>query len=117
MSGQDQSGDAGSQLVAKRRRGRWTIEQRRQAVADSRKPGATVQEVASRHGVRANLLSSWRRQIPTPRAITKPVSFAAVRVSAAPADGVIEIDLHGGCVRVRGQVDGQMLREVLAAAR
>jgi hypothetical protein len=31
--------------------------------------------------------------------------------------GSIEIDLVGGCVRVRGIVDGTMLREVLAAAR
>jgi hypothetical protein len=45
------------------------------------------------------------------------VKFAAVKVSAAPADGSIEIDLAGGYVRVRGIVDGTMLREVLAAAR
>jgi hypothetical protein len=45
------------------------------------------------------------------------VKFAAVKVSAAPADGSIEIDLVGRCVRVRGIVDGTMLREVLAAAR
>jgi hypothetical protein len=41
----------------------------------------------------------------------------AVKVRAAPADGSIEIDLVAGCVRVRGIVDGTMLREVLAAAR
>jgi hypothetical protein len=34
-----------------------------------------------------------------------------------PPDGVIEIDLGTGCVRVRGIVDAQMLREVLAATR
>ena len=31
--------------------------------------------------------------------------------------GAIEIDLVARCVRVRGIVDGRMLREVLAAAR
>jgi hypothetical protein len=36
-------------------------------------------------------------------------------VSAPSVDGFIEIDLAGGCVRVRGIVDAQMLREVLAA--
>jgi hypothetical protein len=41
----------------------------------------------------------------------------AGRVSAPSADGIIEIDLANGCVRVRGIVDAQMLREVLAAAR
>ena len=117
MSGQDESGDAGEQSVTRARRGRWTVEQRRRAVADSRVAGASVQEVAQRHGVRANLLSAWRRQAPTTRVVAKRVKFASVQLSAAPADGVIEIDLHAGCVRVRGRVDGTMLREVLAAAR
>ena len=45
------------------------------------------------------------------------MKFAAVKVSAALVDGSIEIDLAGGSVRVRGIVDGRMLREVLAAAR
>jgi hypothetical protein len=49
--------------------------------------------------------------------VAKPVKFASVQVTAAPAEGVIEIDLHVGCVRVRGRVDGTMLRDVLAAAR
>ncbi len=40
-----------------------------------------------------------------------------MRVGAAPVEGMIEIDLAGGCVRVRGIVDAEMLREVLAAAR
>jgi len=75
-----------------------------------------VQAVAERHGVRANLLSAWRRQDDATRAV-KPVKFAAVKVSAAPADGSIEIDLVAGCVRVRGIVDATMLREVLAAGR
>jgi hypothetical protein len=49
---------------------------------------------------------------------SKPAAkFAAVRVATAPTEGVIEIDLAGGCVRVRGIVDAGMLREVLAAAR
>jgi transposase-like protein len=75
-----------------------------------------VQEVAQRHGVRANLLSAWRRQDAVSR-VAKPVKFAADKVSAALSEGSIEIDLITGCVRVRGIVDGAMLREVLAAAR
>jgi hypothetical protein len=47
----------------------------------------------------------------------KPVKFAAVTVSTAQLESSIEIDLVGGCVRVRGIVDAGMLREVLAAAR
>jgi transposase len=116
MSKLDESVAAGPELVARRPRGKWTAQQRRRAVADSRVAGASVQEVARRHGVRANLLSAWRRQEQAARA-AKPVKFAAVKVSAASAEGSIEIDLVAGCVRVRGIVDGTMLREVLAAAR
>ena len=49
--------------------------------------------------------------------LKRPTKFAAVRVAATQREGVIEIDLTGGCVRVRGIVDAQMLREVLEAAR
>ena len=115
MTKPDESVKAGPETVMPRRRGKWTTQQRRRIVADSRVAGVSVQEVAERHGVRANLLSAWRRQEASRAA--KPVKFAAVKVSAAPADGSIEIDLVAGCVRVRGIVDGTMLREVLAAAR
>jgi transposase len=115
VTGQNKSSDAETPAAAKVRRGKWTAEQRRRAVADSRVAGASVQQVARRHGVRANLLSAWRRQSDTVR--IKAVKFAAVKVKEAPADGLIEIDLVAGCVRVRGIVDGTMLRQALAAAR
>ena len=117
MTGQDKPSEAGSPTVAKRPRGKWTAQQRRRIVADSRVAGASVHEVARRHGVRANLLSAWRRRQDQSTEAAKKVKFAAVKVSAAPADGSIEIDLVAGCVRVLGIVDGTMLREVLAAAR
>jgi transposase len=108
--------DMASEKVVQRRRGKWTAQERRRVVADSRVAGASVREVAQRHGVRPNLLSAWRRQDAESRA-AKPVKFAAVKLSAAPAQGLIEIDLAGRCVRVRGIIDGTMLREMLAAAR
>ncbi len=116
MMKQEQSVEADLEPAVRRQRGKWTAQQRRRIVADSRVVGAVVQEVARRHGVRASLLSAWRRQDEASRA-GKPVRFAAVKVSSAPVDGSIEIDLVAGCVRVRGIVDGMMLREVLAAAR
>jgi hypothetical protein len=41
--------------------------------------------------------------------------IAAVKLSATPADGSIEIDLVVRCLRVRGIVHGTILWEVLAA--
>jgi transposase-like protein len=99
-------------------RGSWTPTQKRQIVEESYAAGADVAEVAQRHGVRPALLSSWRRQLSRMATSSKKTpKFAAVRVAAAPADGMIEIDLAGGCVRIRGIVDAGMLREVLAATR
>jgi transposase-like protein len=98
-------------------RGSWTKEEKRQIVAESQVVGASLAEVAQRHGLRMALLSSCRRQwARSGTGAPKAAKFAAVRVSA-PADGFIEIDLASSCVRVRGIVDAQMLREVLAATR
>ena len=113
MEGQN----SGLLKTTRRARGKWSSEQREQMVAESRQPGASVNEVARRHGVRAGLLSAWRRKAASRSARKSAVGFAAVQVSASASEGVIEIDLLSGCVRVRGIVDGAMLREVLAAAR
>ena len=103
---------------ARRPRGKWNADQREQMVAESRQPGASVSEVAQRHGVRTALLSAWRRKAAS-RSTGKStaIGFAAVQLSSVPSEGVIEIDLSSRCIRVRGIVDGTMLREVLAAAR
>jgi transposase len=119
MTTETEVGAVGAQAAIKARRGKWTEEQRRRIVAASRVAGASIQEVAHRHGVRPNLLSAWRGQAAKRPTVAAKVQFAAVRVNAAlpPAPGSIEIDLNGGCIRVRGIVDAAMLREVLAAAR
>ena len=97
-------------------RGRWTVAQRARMVAESSVAGATVQSVATRHGIRAALLSSWRRKArakSASRADKSTIQFAAVRVEGA-VDGTIEIDLANGCVRIRGVVSGGMLRAVMS---
>jgi transposase-like protein len=117
-----QSGTSGQPAVKPRVRGKWTAQQREEIVVATLTAGTTVNEVAERYGVRAALISAWRRKharaTGVASASTKPARFAAVRVrSATTTDGIIEIDLASGCVRVRGIVDVQMLREVLAATR
>lgn len=101
------------------KRGYWTPERRQEIVAASFEPGASINEVAERFGIRANLLTSWRRRHARDRmsAKVKATRFAAVRVKAAAADGTIEIDQANRIVRVHGRVDTGMLREVLAATR
>lgn len=109
--------------VAKRRSvRRYTEEQRRQIVAESLVAGSSVRAVGRRHGVRPNLISYWRHRYGVPGSAEAKGAFAAVRVAPMSAadsatGGLIEIDLSNHCVRVRGIVDGAMLREVLAAAR
>src|ERR1700735_68293 len=43
-------------------RRKYTVDEKRSMVEESQVRGASVPEVAQRHGVNANLLSVWRRQ-------------------------------------------------------
>jgi transposase len=122
ISMQQREGLAVPSLVAvdKKRQVRrsWTIEQKRKIVAESQVAGTSLVVIAQRHGIRTALIGSWRRQLlRCAKLPARRAQFAAVRMSAAFVEGMIEIDLSGGCVRVHGVVDGQMLREVLAATR
>jgi transposase len=102
-------------------RGKWTRQQRQQIVRASLVRGASINDVAQRFGVRANLLSAWRRRHAQAIAVSKrkaaPARFAAVRVKAVSVDGTIEIDWVNRLIRVHGIVGAGMLREVLAATR
>ena len=100
-------------------RGRWTATQRAERVAESWVAGASVQSVAARHGIWPALLSSWWRNARAQSANQSDKSvarFAAVRVVTS-SDGMMEIDLANGCLRIHGMVPGGMLREVLSLVR
>ena len=104
----------------------------------SLEPGASVSAIALRNGINANMLFKWRREhrraigqraAPTvllPVEIAPPtevVTVPAPIVSATPApklaprNGVIELEIAGVQLRVRGQVDEASLCSVLRALR
>jgi transposase-like protein len=117
----DQNGTPDTGVKKRTARGKWTALQRREIVEASLVKGASINEVAERYGIRANLLTAWRRRyaasVEAPKRKKTQVRFSAVRVNSAPTDGTIEIDLSSRLIRVHGIVDGAMLREVLAATR
>ena len=97
---------------------------KRQMVAETQAPGASVSIVARRHDVNSNQLFRWRRQL-LPKAAVE--SGAMMPVEIAPDDGrpslpgregVIEISFGCGArVRLRGEVSAETLRQVIELLR
>jgi transposase len=116
-------------LQGGRRRGQlWSIDRKRQIIAESFEPGASVADVARRHGVNANLLFTWRRQQGVAKLADSqegpqlvPVTIAAETTSGAPAFasgpiGRMEIILGAGeRIIVGGDVDATALARVIKA--
>ena len=119
----------------------WTLEQKREIVAESLGSELTPTEVARKHAIGSGQLYTWRRQLLSqPGAVIErtvprfaevdfvsassdvrgPVPTGEHAVSGRPtsarAGGAIEIMLPGGVsLRVDAEVDGRALRRVLAA--
>jgi transposase len=97
---------------------------KRQMVAETQVPGASVSIVARRHDVNSNQLFRCRRQL-LPKAVV--ASGAMVPVAVAPDGdrprrpdraGVIEIAFDCGArVRLRGEVSPETLRQVIELLR
>ena len=108
-------------------------------IAQSLVPGASVAGIAMRGGINANLLFKWRRERVRAMAVSAPTAAtllpvcviaetaspstvqstlrvgAAINRSAPP--GVIEIEIAGAQLRLRGAVDETALSTVLRALR
>ena len=115
--------DTKEQLGPTKRR-QYSEALKRQMVAETQLPGASVSIVARRHDVNSNQLFRWRRQL-LPKAAIE--SGAMLPVAVAPdegrprrtdREGVIEIAFGCGArVRLRGEVSSQTLRQVIELLR
>jgi transposase len=120
------------------RRRSWTLEQKREIVAESLGSELTPTEVARKHAISSGQFYTWRRQLLSmPGAVIERVMPRFAEAALAPASpgaaepapiggaappaatragGVIEILLPGGVsLRVDAEVDGGALRRVLDA--
>ncbi len=107
-----------------RRRRSWPEAIKREIVAASLVPGASVSVVARQYDVNANQVFAWRKLYgavaeapPVPRLVPVTVTpDAPVVPPPRPLAGMIEIALPGGyCVRVGCGVTALALRRVLDA--
>jgi transposase len=106
----------------RRRNKSWPDALKREIVAASLAPGASVSLVARRYDVNTNQLFSWRKLyrdglLGSGGPALVPITVAAQQDAAGAAPGVsdtIEIEVPGGYrVRVGSGVDGEALRLVL----
>ena len=117
---------SGSGDESKRRRRVRSEDEKRQIVAETFEPGTSVSAVARRHGLNANLLFTWRREMGAGLSASAhdPIGFVpavigAPRVSAAvpsppSAGGQMEIVFGGGeRVLVDRTVDAAALARVI----
>ena len=137
MSDTEETSDAESGGLVRRRRRRWSEAQKRQIVAETQEPGVSVPMVAQRYNLNANQVFAWRRLFREPGRAGGAGRFVPVVVAAEPghevgaatmhpasddpvaagppATGRMEIVLSGGGrVIVDGAVDGSALARVIA---
>lgn len=112
------------------RRREWPETLKRQMVAETLEPGASVSIVARRHDVNTNQLFKWRREL-LPKAVPAVVEASTmVPVEIVPEPkrrrprrqleraGFIEIAFDNGArVSIRGEVAPKTLRQVIELLR
>jgi len=111
-------------LRSKRQHRSWPEALKREIVAASFAPGASVSIVARQYDVNSNQVFAWRKlygdaSAATPGPQLVPVVVTPDRSVERPkaiASDVVEIELQGGCrLRVFGSVKAATLRLVLDA--
>src|SRR5262252_6302164 len=119
-----------------RRQHDWAFKE--ELVRQSLEPGASVSAIALHGGINANMLFKWRREhlraagrravpsvllpvevAPQAEIVTVPTPIVATTTAPKPVprNGVIELEVAGVQLRVRGAVDEVSLCSVLRALR
>jgi len=120
-------------------RRKYLVGEKLRILEETRRPGASIAEVARAHGINANVVFGWRRlaqrgllraesaeSIPLlPVKVESPTLLPTVKASSVPKAapvsrerGVIEIEFAGGIrMRLQGAVDALLLKRVLKALR
>lgn len=104
-------------------RRQWPDEVKARIVAESFEPGARVAEVARRHGLKPQHLSTWRCLARQGRLVLPADDgsvFAALELEEPPAPASaepIEIEAGGVTVRLPGASSAARIAEVVAALR
>lgn len=102
-----------------------SLEFKQRAVEASDQPGASIAGVAMAHGINANQLHKWRRQLLATKVVVRP-QMLPVTITPEPAsmpdapsaqEGSIDIQFPRTRVSVRGRVDLNVLQTVLATLR
>ncbi len=117
MSDVDTSGEE------RRRNKRWPEALKREIVAATYLPGASVSVVARQYEVNANQVFAWRRRFRSTTEVAKP-ALVPVTITPEPDEDkpvtsdTIEIEVGGDCrVRVGSSFDGRALKRVLDVLR
>ena len=117
-------------------RRKYALAEKVRILEETRRPGASIAEVARAHGVNANVVFGWRRlwqrgllhaqSAPSasllPVKVESPTLLPTVKALSNPAParerGIIEIEFSGGIrVRLHGAVDALLLKRVLKTLR
>lgn len=113
----------------RRRNKRWPNAVKREIVAATFEPGASVSIVARRYDVNANQVFAWRRrfrgaaEVATPALVPvtitpEPEPPETVAPTQPTLSDIIEIDIGDDCrVRVGSSFDGRALKRVLDVLR
>jgi transposase len=98
-------------------------QERRAAVEETLRPGASVAVIARRHGVNANQVFHWRKLYREGRLDVQPAAqLVPVRITEVVSDdrpaaklcaGVIVVEVGRARIRVEGSVDADALRLIL----